>query len=50
MQKSEIKNAFENPSPQFRGKPFWAWNGKLEEKELRRQINVMKDLLEIKEG
>ena len=44
MQKSEIKNAFENPSPQFRGKPFWAWNGKLEEKELRRQIKVMKDM------
>ena len=24
--------------------PFWSWNDKLEEKELRRQINVMHDL------
>jgi len=29
------------PSP-YRGKPFWAWNGRLEESELRRQVRVFK--------
>lgn len=32
----------ENPAAQFRGAPFWAWNGKLEPEELRRQIRDMK--------
>jgi len=32
---------FECPGPVFRGKPFWAWNGKLEESELRRQIRIL---------
>ncbi len=32
---------FKNPGSAFRAKPFWAWNGKLDETELRRQIRVM---------
>ena len=32
---------FTAPGAAFRGKPFWAWNGKLEPDELRRQIRVM---------
>ncbi len=32
---------FENPGAAYRGKPFWSWNGKLEEAELRRQLRVM---------
>lgn len=28
------KELFENPSAQFRGAPFWAWNTDLSEKEL----------------
>ncbi|MEI6519775.1 MAG: glycosyl hydrolase [bacterium] len=32
---------FAKPGSQYRGKPFWAWNGKLEPEELRRQIRVM---------
>jgi len=32
---------FESPGSQYRGKPFWAWNGKLEPEELRRQIRIM---------
>ncbi|MBL8025442.1 MAG: hypothetical protein JNL74_03480 [Fibrobacteres bacterium] len=28
----------------YRGKPFWAWNGKLEPEELRRQIRIMKKM------
>ncbi|MDR3318231.1 MAG: hypothetical protein LBS99_02220 [Clostridiales bacterium] len=30
-----------NPSAAFRGKPFWAWNGKLDKNELLRQIDLM---------
>jgi hypothetical protein len=35
---------FTNPPAQYRGKPFWAWNGKLEPAELRRQIRLMKKM------
>ena len=31
---------FVDPKNSYRGKPFWAWNGKLEETELRRQIRI----------
>ena len=37
-------NEFKNPGTEFRGKPFWSWNGKLEKEELLRQIHVMKDM------
>lgn len=32
---------FFNPPAEYRGAPFWAWNGKLEPTELRRQIREM---------
>ncbi|MCX7935058.1 MAG: hypothetical protein N3A66_07340, partial [Planctomycetota bacterium] len=32
---------FGNPAAIFRGAPFWAWNGRLEPDELRRQIRLM---------
>ena len=32
---------FSNPGNAFRGKPFWAWNGRLDPAELRRQIRVL---------
>lgn len=35
---------FANPGCRFRGAPFWAWNGKMEPKELRRQIRIMKKM------
>ncbi|MFH0919465.1 MAG: glycosyl hydrolase [Fibrobacterota bacterium] len=41
MNKALLKE-FQSPSSEYRGKPFWAWNGKLEPQELRRQIRVMK--------
>lgn len=28
----------------YRAMPFWAWNGELEEKELHRQIDIMKEM------
>lgn len=42
-----IENTLEtinNPGSEFRGAPFWAWNGKLEPEELRRQIRNMKEM------
>ncbi len=31
---------FTTPGSEYRGKPFWAWNGRLEPDELRRQIRL----------
>ena len=28
---------------QYRGKPFWCWNGKLDKEEIIRQVHIMKD-------
>ena len=36
--------SFEEPSAEWRGKPFWSWNGKLEKDELLRQVGVFKDM------
>lgn len=35
---------FENPPRDYRAKPFWAWNGKLEEAELLRQIDTFQQM------
>ncbi|RMD74603.1 MAG: hypothetical protein D6820_16420, partial [Lentisphaerae bacterium] len=35
---------FREPPAEYRGKPFWAWNGKLDPAELRRQIRIMKKM------
>ncbi len=40
----KIYDEFKNPSAHYRGKPFWSWNGKLEEDELLRQVDVMKQM------
>ena len=40
----DIEKNFANPSVQYRGKPFWAWNGKLEEQELRRQVRILRKM------
>ncbi|KPK65735.1 MAG: hypothetical protein AMK73_02150 [Planctomycetes bacterium SM23_32] len=37
----DVREAFAEPGSAYRGKPFWAWNGKLDSEELRRQIRVM---------
>ncbi len=37
----KLQKEFANPGMQYRGAPFWAWNGKLEPAELRRQIRIM---------
>ncbi len=38
----DLERDFRNPGPWFRGMPFWAWNGALDPRELRRQIRLMK--------
>ena len=35
---------FQNPTSEYRGTPFWAWNCKLDEQELIRQIEVLKQM------
>ena len=35
-----LQTAFENPSKEYRGKPFWAWNAKLNAEEAKRQVEV----------
>ena len=37
----KIINEFINPGSEYRGAPFWAWNGELEPDELRQQIRDM---------
>ena len=40
----KIVDEFKNPGSVYRGAPFWAWNGKLEKNELRRQVRIMKEM------
>jgi len=35
---------FKNPTSEYRGAPFWAWNGKLDKEELFRQIEIFKSM------
>lgn len=37
----QLINELKNPGSEYRGAPFWAWNGKLKPDELRRQIRLM---------
>jgi hypothetical protein len=41
---SKRQQLFQSPTKEFQGKPFWSWNGKLEEKELLRQIDIIKEM------
>lgn len=40
----DIYSEFKNPQNNYRGKPFWSWNGKLEKEELIRQIHIMQEM------
>lgn len=35
---------FRNPTSEYRGTPFWAWNSLLTEDELLRQIDILKEM------
>ena len=36
-----MNDEFKNPSNKYRAKPFWAWNGKLDEAEIKRQVDIL---------
>ena len=35
---------FRNPTKEYRGAPFWAWNCELKKEVLEKQIEVMKEM------
>ncbi|MFD0676289.1 MULTISPECIES: glycosyl hydrolase [unclassified Paenibacillus] len=39
----QLRSKFEQPSVEYRSAPFWAWNDDLQEEELVRQIEQMKE-------
>jgi len=41
---NDLIKQLDNPSSEYRGAPFWSWNGKLDPEELRKQIRVMRDM------
>ncbi|MDN4602175.1 glycosyl hydrolase [Paenibacillus sp. F6_3S_P_1C] len=51
-----LKRAFLDPGHSFRSVPFWAWNDKLEQEELNRQIDGFKEqgmggfMMHVREG
>ena len=42
--KNEKEAIFDEKAALFKSAPFWAWNGKLESEELKRQLCVMKEM------
>lgn len=43
-EKSLSDELFRNPTCEYRGTPFWAWNCKLEWEELERQIDIFRQM------
>ena len=44
MKISALYEQFQEPGVQWRGKPFWSWNGELEKEELIRQSHVLGEM------
>ena len=42
--RNRLAAQLKNPGNEYRGAPFWAWNGKLEKAELQNQIRLMKKM------
>jgi hypothetical protein len=38
------RSLFENPTAEYRGTPFWAWNTELDREELLRQIEIFRQM------
>lgn len=38
------KELFQTPTSEYRGTPFWAWNGKLDPEKLISQIHIFKEM------
>ena len=43
-EKSLSAELFQNPTSEYRGTPFWAWNNDLNEAELLRQIDILQEM------
>ena len=43
-EKSLSRDLFKNPTSEYRGTPFWAWNGHPEPEELTRQIEIFRKM------
>ena len=43
-EKTLSDDLFKNPTSEYRGAPFWAWNSELDEAELLRQIDIFKEM------
>ena len=43
-EKTLSKELFQNPTTEYRGAPFWAWNSKLDLDELGWQIEIFKEM------
>ena len=44
FQKTLDEKLFKNPTAEYRGTPFWAWNCKLNENMLLEQIEYLKEM------
>lgn len=42
--KEIFEELFKNPPAKYRGAPFWGWNGKLEEKRIKQQIEDFREM------
>ena len=40
----KVMEHLNHPPMEFRGVPFWSWNGELEKEELLRQVHVLKEM------
>ncbi len=38
------RELFENPTNEYRGAPFWAWNSRLDAERLRRQVRLLSEM------
>ena len=38
------KELFQNPTSEYRGAPFWAWNASLNPEELEEQIEIFREM------
>lgn len=44
MENNKMEREFKAPGNEYRSKPFWAWNGKLDKEELHRQLDILKEM------
>ncbi|MBR6767308.1 MAG: hypothetical protein IKM02_05085 [Clostridia bacterium] len=44
MNIAKLYELFKSPGVEYRGKPFWSWNGELKKDELIRQVEIMGEM------